>query len=114
MTQTLATDLNNDLYLTNGNITVVRDLQAVLQDCEHAAKTLLGEVVLNTNIGIPYFETVWSGVINLQQFEAALRSAFLAQDGVVEVVSILSEKVGDTLQYTAVIRTIYGGGSISG
>lgn len=105
----------NDMYLDDsGNIAMVSDVEAVLQTCAHVAKTILGEMVLQSNLGIPNFETVWQGVPNIFQYEVAVRSAILSVPGVVEVVSFNSVLVGNTLQYTAVIRTIYGEGEISG
>jgi urea transporter len=115
MTQTFAVNTQNDLYLdNNGNLAIVYDLTATLQACAQAAKTLLGEMVLNINQGIPYFQTVWVGVPNTQQFNAALRAAFFSVAGVVEVVSLMTQQVNNALQYTAVIRTIYGTGGLTG
>ena len=115
MTQTFAVNTQNDLYLdNNGNLAIVYDLTATLQACAQAAKTLLGEMVLNINQGIPYFQTVWVGVPNQQQFNAALRGAFFSVAGVVEVVSLMTQQVNNALQYTAVIRTIYGTGGLTG
>jgi hypothetical protein len=85
-----------------------------LQDCAQVAKLQLGEAVLNTNLGVPYFQTVWNGVPNIQQFTSSLRSAFLSVTGVVEVVSLITSQTDNVLSYTAVIRTIYGSGGISG
>jgi hypothetical protein len=118
MAYTLATSTTtNDLYIDplSGNIATFRDLPAVLQACEHAAKTILGEMILNADQGIPYFQTVWNGSPNLVQFEAALRAAFLAVTNVVEVVSVISSvTTPNILSYTAIIRTTFGGGTISG
>lgn len=115
MAKTLAVNANNDLYLDDqGNIAVSYDLQALLETCSQAAKTRLGEMVLNTDQGIPYFETVFIGVPQLKQFEAALRATFLAIDGVVEVVSLITAQQDNTLTYTAIIRTIYGTGGVNG
>lgn len=114
MTQTFAVNSNNDLYIgKDGNLAIVSGLEAVLQNCEHAAKTTLGELVLQTNVGIPDFQVVWNGVPNIQQFDAALRQALLAVDGVVEVVSLITTRDADKLVYQATIRTIYGSGAIS-
>jgi len=114
----------NDMYLNNlGNIAMVTDLQAVLQECSQAALTLLGECVLDTNIGIPYQQVLWVGVPNINQFLGALRQAFLKINEVVEVVSLMAVQTNepnstsqsaDLLTYTAVIRTIYGTGAING
>jgi len=115
MVQTLAVNENNDLYLdSNGNIAKAEDLQAVLQLCDHAAKTVRGELVLDTTSGIPYFTAAWGGVPSIPKFEAALREALLRVQGVVEVSSLITDISGDVLSYSAVIRTIYGGGAING
>jgi hypothetical protein len=107
----------NDIYLnSDGNISTSVDLQAVLENCSQAAKTLLGELIFSTDQGIPYFETVWSGIVNIEQFTSSLRQAFLQVTGVIEIVSLITSR-GDnvnTLQYSAVIRTIYGSGALSG
>ena len=127
MTQTLSANINgnipnvayNDLYLdSDGNISVSYDLQADLEQCAQASKTLLGELIFNTNIGIPYQQAIWIGVPNVQQFNAALRSAFLSIPDVVEVISLLiiqnDAKDINTLNYQAIINTIYGQGEING
>lgn len=123
MTLSVASNVNdnipgvapNDIYLdAMGNIALAVDLQAVLQACAQAAQTLLGEMIYNTNQGIPYEQTVWVGVPNIQQFTASLRAAFLAVSNVVEVVSLITSQVDNTLAYTAVIRTNFGTGGISG
>jgi hypothetical protein len=115
MTQTFSVNSNNDLFLgIDGNISISYDLQAVLENCAHIVKVRLGEVVLNTDQGLPYFETVWNGVPNLIQFESAARNALLQIDGVTEVVSFKISIVDDVLVYLATIRTIYGEGAING
>jgi hypothetical protein len=115
MTKTFAVNDKNDLYLNvAGNIAIVVDLEATLQACAQATKTVLGEMVLATDQGVPYFQNVWSGIVNQQQFDAALRTAILGVEGVVEVVSLVITQEQDTVVYTAVIRTIYGQGEISG
>lgn len=121
--QTISANVNNnlpgvaqnDIYLDrNGNISLSFGLQAALEACSQAAKTLLGEMVLNVNQGIPYFQTIWVGVPNIPQWTAALRGAWLAVPTVVEVVSLVTSQIDDTLRYNAVIRTTSGTGGISG
>jgi hypothetical protein len=115
MTQLFATNDTNDMYIgKDGNLVIFRDLPAILQACEHVAKTILGEMILAIDQGIPYFQTVWNGSPNYQQFAAALRNAFLGVDGVVEVVSLIVSQTTEVVSYNAVIRTIFGGGAISG
>ena len=115
MTQTLSVNAKNDIFLDKaGNLSISYDLQATLQDCQQVAKLQLGEAVLNTNLGVPYFQTIWVGVPNIQQWTSSLRAAFLSVAGVVEVVSLITSQVDDVLQYNAIIRTIYGAGAING
>src|SRR5690606_36765678 len=105
----------NDSYLNaQGNISLSYDLQAVSQGCAQAAQTVLGEIIFNTNQEIPFFQTIWEGIPNVQQYTAALRVAFINAPNVVEVVSLMTQQVNNDFQYTAVIRTIYGSGGISG
>lgn len=126
MTQTIAANINNniagvapgDIYLdAQGNIAVVYNQDAVLQACAQAAQTVLGEMIYNTTDGIPFFEAVWVGVPNIQQYAASLRSAFLNVGGgglVTEVVSLIPSQNGNVLYYSAIIRTIYGTGTLTG
>lgn len=108
---TFSVNAQNDIYLDAlGNIAFAYDLTAITQQCAQAAKTLLGEMIYNVNQGIPYFQTLWVGVPSVGQYTAALRTAFLAVGGVIEVVSLITSQVNNTLTYTAVIRTIYGSG----
>jgi hypothetical protein len=112
----------NDLYLDKqGNISVSTDLQAILEECAEAARTLLGECIFNTTIGIPYQQVIWVGVPNIAQFTAALRQTFLSIPGVTEVISLMAEQQtdpnvstqsADVLTFTAIIQTIYGTGTI--
>jgi hypothetical protein len=114
----------NDLYLdADGNISVSYDLQAVLEECSEAAKTLLGELIFNTSVGVPYAQTVWSGVPNISQFTSALRQTLLSVPEVNEVLSIVTGRTAATIHaapnqptvtYTAIISTIYGNGAING
>lgn len=106
----------NDIYLTpDGNISLSYNVEAVLQECSQAAKILLGELIFNTTVGIPYQQAVWIGVPNIQQFIAVLRQTLLSIPEVNEVISIVtgSSQTG-TLTYSAIISTIYGNGAING
>ena len=51
---TFAVNSANDIYLDAlGNLAFAFDLTAITQECQQAAKTLLGDMVDNTNQGIP-------------------------------------------------------------
>ena len=116
---TIANVAYNDLYLNSmGNIATSYDQQAILEQCSQATKTQLGEMVLNTDIGIPYANTLWVGVPNEQQFISAITNAILSVQGVLEVVSLITSQGGnldaDNYNFNAVIRTIYGTGVLNG
>lgn len=125
-TLTISSNVNNnisgvtpfDIYLgENRNLSLSYDQQSLLEACAQAANTRLGEMIYNTGEGIPFLETVWIANPNIQQYTSALRSAFLAVGGgglVTEVISIIASQEGDILNYSAIIRTIYGSGSVIG
>jgi hypothetical protein len=109
MTQTFATDSNNDLYLGNdGNIVIDNNLLAVRDICANAAKAQLGEMVLAVDQGIPNFQSVWSGNPNIAQFEAALRTTLSNIENVVRIIELDTQINSDILSYHAVILTTYG------
>lgn len=115
MTQTFASNKNNDLYLGHdGNIVILSGQQAVMAACQTAAQAQLGEMVLAKNAGIPNFQVVWNGSRNLAIFESYLRSTLLAVDGVLSVVSVSLKLTNDVLSYAATIKTIYGELQING
>lgn len=115
MTRTFATDANNDLFIGPADVLVIAEgIQATKFAAEQAAKTLLGEMVLAANQGVPYFPAVWNGRPDLQQFEAALRVAILAVDGVDAIVSLTVRLAGELLTYSAEIETTFGTVSIDG
>ena len=120
MTTTLGTTADtNDLYLDQaGNLALLTGQAAVEAACATAAKAQLGEMCLQTQAGIPNFETVFVGVPNLPIFRSYLRKTLLGVDGVndvtaltVNVVQVLNETTGlneSVLTYEATIESIYG------
>jgi len=106
--------LTNDLVIIGRDLSIVVDLPAVLRVCEHVAKAILGEMVFAKNTGMPYFQTVWVGNPTTAPFEAAFRARIMAVPEVLEIVDLLTEQVGDSMQYTAEIRTTFGTGQING
>lgn len=114
MTRTFAVDANNDLVIgEDDRLSIVSGLDAALQNCEHAANTILNEMVLAQGEGIPYFEAIWVGVPNVAVWEAAFRARILAVADVVAIDALALGRTGETLTYRATIATIYGTGEIS-
>lgn len=116
MTITFAVDsINKDLYIDNsGNLAIVEDLQAVLQICERVVKTRLGEISSQTDVGIPYLETIFIGTPNFASFEAAIKSRILRVPDVTGINRMSMQLNGDELIYDIEILTIYGNGVIGG
>lgn len=119
MIKTLSINAQNDIFLDDdGNISISNDLQAILEQCKQVAQVVLGEMIFNVDLGIPFFDTAWAGTPNALQFEAALRQSFMNVNGVLEVV-YLEVRQGapmpaNTMYYEATIRTIYGQGVLNG
>lgn len=114
MTLVVAVDQRNDIFIgADGSLALRSGLLAVLQACEHAAKTQRGEMIYSVDEGLPNFATIWNGAPRRVQFEAAMRQTLLSVPDVVEVVALSSEVVGDMLAYRATIKTIYGTGAIN-
>ena len=110
----IATNDKNDMFLdAAGNLAMVTGIDAVKQDCEHAMKAQLGEMVLQMNDGIPYADTVFQRV-NLAAFEAAARSALMKVRGVVQINSFAVAVTDGVLRYDTTIMTIYGQTNIVG
>jgi hypothetical protein len=115
MTQVFAVDSKNDLYINNdGLMAINQGLNAVIQACEHVAKSQLLEMVLDQDRGVPNFETVWNGSPNIAQFESYLRRNLLTVKDVIEISSLETRVQNNVLLYTAEIRTIYGTGVLNG
>ncbi len=114
MAISLAGNNKNDLYLdSSGNIAIVRDLQAVLQDCENIMKAQRGEMIFQIDQGVPTLATVWNK-LNIGQFTAAAITQIMRVAGVVKVVSFTANQDGENLNYVATIQTIYGTKDIAG
>lgn len=117
MTKSFLINDVNDIYLDkNSNLAIGDGLIALIGVCKQYMQTVLGELTLNTDVGIPYFESVFTGVPNAQQFVAAGRAALLSVEGVTQVVSfdVSTGATPKTLSYTATIQTIYGTGVVNG
>lgn len=115
MTQTFATNENNDLFLDqNGNLAIYTGLQAVMQACENAVKAQLGEMIYAVSSGIPNFQNVWTGVVNEQQWEVAIVAALENVPDVTNVASIDVNIQNNVISYSATILTTFGQGNING
>ena len=107
--RTLGTNSNNDLYIAaNGQLAIKSELSALAQTCEHVVKTMMGELILQGDEGIPNFQLIWGGAPNIAQAENAIREALSRVSGVEEVTELSAFVSNDKFVYNATIKTIYG------
>lgn len=103
----IGTNANNDIYLgSDGNLVMVTGVTAVQQDCEHALKAQLNEMIYNPTGGMPTFLDVWQSK-NFIRWEAAARATLAGINGVVKVASFTITVSADTFSYVAQIQTVY-------
>ena len=112
--KTLQVDSNNDIFLgAGGNLSLVKDQEAIMSICAHYAKAALGEMVAKADKGMPFFQTVFSARADIALFEANFRKRMKEISGVIAVRSFEGYQKDGTLFYNATIETIYGLGSIN-
>lgn len=105
----------NDIYIgSNGNFAGAFGIEAVANVCRHCAQAILGEMVLATSQGMPYFPAIWNGTPSTKAFEAAFRSRITSVRHVIAITSLDIVLVGEVMQYSATIQTDYGEVSING
>jgi hypothetical protein len=103
---------NNDLIVQGGQIRLESGLDAALQLSRHYAQTLAGEMIHAMPDGVRMFDTAFNRP-GLALFANEIRRRIMQVPDVISVESFDARLTGDTLYYTAVVRTIYGSGSVS-
>lgn len=110
-----AVDANNDLCIgPDGHMAVNTGLDAFKQACGHAMQAVLGEMVFAQERGLPYEEAIWSGARNLRLFEDESRKTLGKIPGSKGVTEFECGVEENTLQYRAVIRSVYGEVAVGG
>lgn len=114
--KTLTQDSNNDIILDgNGQISVSSDIDAYKFILEDAVRTILGEVQLNTNMGVPYFTTVFSDKRDILLWKDRMKEIVMGYDFVLSVYNfdVKVDYMNKTLSYTMNITTTSGDITIS-
>lgn len=115
MTQIWQTNANRDIFTTpGGRLAIGIDLQAVLQQCEHAMSAQLDEMIYAADRGVNTEDSVWSGSPNLLSFEATARAQLERIPDVIVVEDFSAELVRNIIQYQTTIRTVFGTGVVTG
>lgn len=112
----IALNENNDIYTESGNIALCRDIEAVKTAVSCATKTNYGEVILNTNLGIPYFETIFTAHPDIELWKSYMKEAILSIPKVIGITAFKTyiDYQKSLLKYTVVINTEYGTEEING
>lgn len=105
---TIAVNEDNDIYLVNGDIAMADGKDARAQIISAALRTRRGELQLDTERGVPYFETIFqSGSrYNIQLWEAYVRKTVSEFDFVKSISSFVYDidyKTG-IIRYTLVVE----------
>lgn len=113
--KTLALDSNNDISFNSlGNFYFLEDIEALKQTIQNVVLTNYGEIILNNELGVDYFNTVFSPQPDLFKFKKQVINQTEQVEGVVNVSGFDMQVNGDTLNYTMTVVTIYGDITING
>lgn len=113
----IALDETNDIYLdSEGNLALCKDIEAVKTAVSCATKTNYGEIVLNTRLGIPYFETIFTAHPDIELWKSYMKEAILSVPKVLGIVAFKTNEYrkDKVLKYAVVINTEYGTEEING
>lgn len=75
-----------DLDVTNGNVTLVSDYDAIAQHLSIRLQTFLGEWFLDSQIGVPYFEEIFIKNPNKLVVETRFRQVIEGTPGIDSIV----------------------------
>lgn len=107
----------NDIYLdSNGNLALCKDIQAVKVAVSCATKTNYGEIVLDTQAGIPYFETIFTAHPDIELWKTYMKEAILKVPKVIGINAFKTyiDYQKSLLKYAVIINTEYGTEEING
>lgn len=109
MTTTFAVNEDNDLFIgKDGKLAVATGIDAVMFACASAAKAQLNEMIYAYDSGVANFETMWRNSANVAAFEASVRAAISAVEGVAGIQEFTVTVQNGVCSYAATIETIYG------
>lgn len=96
----------HDIFLdSTGQIAMVESKNCHAQIIEAVILTLLGELQLNTERGIPYLETIFESRMYLEQWRSAIKRSINKFDWVRLIEEFNTEFKGSTLLYSMTIIT---------
>lgn len=107
--RTIATNETNDIFLTpSGDLALATDDVASMQTIRHAVLTNYGELPLDEQAGVPYFNTVFTDAPNLEAFRQEVQRAAEAVETVRSVEDFLMQVQNKTLKYQMRVKLTNG------
>lgn len=103
--RTLATNSNNDIFIdSTGNLAIAEGKEAIANVATNKTRVLYGEIPLNTEAGIPFFDVVF------QRLDVDLFRQFLYQEleditGVSKVADFSYSVENGVFKYSVTIET---------
>lgn len=110
----IALDETHDIFLdSEGNLALVRNIEAVKTAVDCVTKTNYGEIVLNTRLGIPYFTTIFTAHPDIELWKSYMKEAILSVPKVLGISYFKTYIEKSLLKYAVVINTEYGEAEIN-
>lgn len=94
-----------DLLLTNGDLTMTKDVDPAgtdptIQNVTQRLKTFLGELFLNLEAGVPWYQQILVKNADSSSVDGILRDTILSTPGVVALTSYVSQQDRAARRYT--------------
>lgn len=112
-----ALNSNNDLIIENGQIKLVDKAAEVAQHVRTRLQLFLGECFFDVNTGIPYFQSILTKPVNLDNIESILKQTILETDDVLRLETFemqFSDTEERKLVVNSNVETVYGIINVSG
>ncbi len=101
---------SGDIYIANGDIWMVGELDAIVQECGTALRLWQGEYLLDDIAGAQWAVVLTKGVTN-QELDAEIRRVLATVPGVVAVDNVAITR--DTItRRAAIVATVLGNGGV--
>ena len=113
--KTIARNSKNDIYLSAGQLAIVSGKEAQAQIIDAIVKTQKGELIYNTERGIPYFESVFDSRKKIGIWASAVSKAISDCDFVSSIKSFTyAVDTNNILSYNIEVVTSLGTVVING
>ncbi|AUS03345.1 hypothetical protein [Pseudomonas phage vB_PaeM_FBPa50] len=108
-TSTIRTGTNNDILLDdNGNMVILRDVEACAQDVRAAMLMRTGENIFDVNSGVGYFEYIFSPQKSYDDARKSIADAILSSPDVTGIEQLNIDITGEVFGVDAKVITIHG------